>query len=518
MNKRINPDEVKWMVWITYALITATGLLHHEMWRDEYVEFLQARDTRGLFSLGNTMSQGHAMLWQTSLWFLIQFTRKPEIMQLFHGIIAISSAYLLIFRSPFKVWQSAVMLGGYFLLFEYAIVSRCYAFAVLFLFLFAGLYKRKSLRAGAALCLFFLANTSVYGMMLAGVLLLWVAWEEVVPHEGKWVVPAPQSLVYLLLAMSGVVLAYLQIHPQSDNTYPLHLTTWPFSMYRFKVAIAQVFHAFVPVPDFTGDHLWNTNYFMSSDRLNLWYLALPVLIGVSLPFYRNGRIMGLWLSGTLLIVFFQYLTGFRFARYYGHIFIWWIFCIWLHISKQTGEQSGNRLFYAVWFVVTLAQLAGGLIMYHADYIGKFSRGKDAAKFLKRKNLEDAHLIGSVDFALSPFSAELNTRVFTMQHMSMQSYTKWDRLRRNSMDSVLLMEALNSAPAGKDIVFIASHPIPQFEYFRARAERRKIPVAFDFGPFRFRRLAYFRPGIEHLEGYWLFKVQKNNINPHTFLIN
>jgi len=507
LRMQLKTSDLKFGVMLSYAVAIVLGLFHHEMWRDEYVEFLQARDTQGLFGLGNTMSQGHAMLWQTCLWVLIRFTHNPLIMQVLHGAIAVFSAYLLIYKSPFKVWQTALLLTGYFFIFEYSLISRCYAFGVLFMFLFAHTYTKSRFNWKSALSIFLLANTSVYGMMLAGALCLWVFINEIILTKGDLVSKLKQNLPLLLISALGIIIALVQIMPQEDNTYPLKLVTLPFDHFRFRVAISQLFHGFVPIPDFSKVHFWNTNFLLSGSGPQNWYWALPVLLLVSLPFMKNTSIMFLWLSGISLLLFFQYLTGFRFARYYGNFYIWWLMCMWFLFKLEEEIVGWRWLYMIVLLIVSIPQTIGGVSTYIVDWNKKFSRGKDAAKYLKKHGYAKKYMVGTVDFALSPITAELDRKIYTMQHKSLQSYTKWDKKRLNSMDSLDLVEAFNSGPKNQSILFIATHPVPQLEYFKARDERRKIPVEFTFGEFKVRRLAYFKQGIEYNEGYWIFEVER-----------
>ena len=168
-------QDSKIVVFAAYVVVLILGLYHHEMWRDEYEEYLQARDAEGFLGIGNIMNQGHAMLWQSCLWIITRFTHNPVAMKLFHGLIAATFAFVLIFKSPFKLWQSGLVLLSYFLVFEYAVISRCYAFGVLFFMLFAAKFtKNQRLDLTTGLILFFLANTSIYAMMLTAVLAVWL--------------------------------------------------------------------------------------------------------------------------------------------------------------------------------------------------------------------------------------------------------------------------------------------------------------------------------------------------------
>lgn len=501
-------QDSKLLVFAAYLVLLILGLYHHEMWRDEYEEYLQARDAQGLFGFENIMNQGHAMLWQSCLWVITRFTHNPLAMKFFHGLIAASFAFVLIFKSPFKLWQSGLLLLSYFFLFEYAVISRCYAFGVLFFLLFACNYsKNLKLTWSSGILLFLVANTSIYAMMLTAVLIGWLFFMEIVLTKEQWKTNLKSKFPILLFAGLGILMAYLQIRPQEDNSFPINRVIWPFDQYRFDVAITQFFSAFVPISKFQARHFWNTNFLMDDKGIVSWYWPLIAFCIVTLPFIRKQSILLLWLGGVGLVLFFQYHTGFRFARYYGHFFLWWLVCLWLMEKFHESDEVMSKVKLTVLIVVITTQAAGGVMMYAADWTQKFSRGPEVARYLKNKGYAKSYMIGTVDFALSPIAAELDRKIYTMQHKKLCSNTKWDGARLNSTDSMDLLEALATAPKNKPLIFIASHPVPQFDYFKAFDEKKPAKREFDFANYHFNCLAYFKRGIEYYEGYWIFKVEE-----------
>lgn len=506
--ENLKTNDSKFLVYTSYIVLLILGLYHHEMWRDEYEEYLQARDAEGLFGLGNTMSQGHAMLWQGCLWVITRFTHNPVAMKIFHGLIAASFAFVLIFKSPFKLWQSGLLLLSYFLLFEYAVISRCYAFGVLLFMVFALNYtKNQRLTWKTGIILFLLANTSIYAMMLTTVLVGWLFFMEVILGKEDWKVKLSERLPVLVLAGCGILLAYLQIRPQPDNTFPIHRVLLPFNVYRYDVALSQFFSAFVPIVKIQNQHFWNTNILSNADGISMRVFPILALILTTLPFINKNSILVLWLGGIIAVLFFQYHTGFYFARYYGHFFLWWLVCMWLLTAIDKPDKLNRNIRLAVFCLVLVSQSIGGILIYAADWNKKFSRGAEAAHFLKTNGYAKKYMIGSVDFALSPIAAELDKKIYTMQHKKLGSYTKWDKERLNSMDSADIVEALESGPPNETMIFIATHPIPQFEYFKAMEEKRPLKREFVFANYTFNCLAYFKPGVEYYEGYWLFKVDR-----------
>ncbi len=480
------------------------------MWRDEYEEYLQARDAEGLFGLGNTINQGHAMLWQGCLWIITRFTHNPLAMKIFHGLIAATFAFVIVFKSPFKLWQCVMIMLSYFLLFEYAVISRCYAFGVLFFMLFALSYSAKGmLNWRIGIILFLLANTSIYAMMLTAVLAAWLFFMDLAHNRETVKIKCMKKWPILLFIGLGILMAFLQISPQPDNSFPIHRVTWPFNYYRFQVACSQFFNAFVPIPKLNHLHFWNTNILMSDNGICLWFYSILVFIITSFPFIKRVSILILWLSGVILVLFFQYHTGFYFARYYGHFFLWWLVCLWLMQTLYTPLESNRIVNILAIGSILLFQVIGGMVVYGYDWNLKFSRGGEAAHYLKAKGYSKNYMIGTVDFALSPIAGELDTKIYTMQHKELGSFTKWDTKRLNSTDSIDLVEALESGPKNDTLIFIATHPIPEFEYFKNIAEKRPIHREFIFNNYNFYCMAYFKPGIEFFEGYWLFRVNRIN---------
>ena len=151
-------------------------------------------------------------------------------------------------------------------------------------------------------------------------------------------------------------------------------------------------------------------------------------------------------------------------------------------------------------------------MYAADFSLQFSRGKEAANYLKSMGLDKAYIIGTTDFSMSPISGELDQPIFYMEQMAMGTYTRWDKNRHSSFDSAQLEKALKLAPVNKPVVFICSYPVTQLAYF-SQDYTAKPSQTFQFGNYYFKLLKHFEAGIEKYEGYWLFEVTKPSMQSH-----
>ena len=200
-----------------FVLASLVTVLRHEMWRDEFEPWLVAKDNPSLADLYQAIRyEKHPVAWYLVLYIITRLTSAPLSLQLFHVALASLSAWLVLRYAPFRLGQKVLLIFGYYLFFEYNIISRNYALGILSLFLFCVFYTR---RRGQPLlwgtCLFVLANTSIYGLMLAlsaGA----AAGLDIIATKAlrkRWTSYAALSLLVL-----GVILHLLCLAPVPDSS------------------------------------------------------------------------------------------------------------------------------------------------------------------------------------------------------------------------------------------------------------------------------------------------------------
>ena len=195
MSRSKQPDEIRSSKPnFKFALISAgiAGLAgfyvisHHEMWRDELQAWSIAASSSSLRELlANSRHEGHPAVWYIVLYGISRWFHNPLAMQLFHVAIGTVSIFVLCSYSPFRLWQRLFLACGYFMFFEYYVLSRNYALGVLALWIFCALrahYPGDVLLSAVALGL--LANTSSFGAIIAaGLGLLLIL--EILQKEGR---------------------------------------------------------------------------------------------------------------------------------------------------------------------------------------------------------------------------------------------------------------------------------------------------------------------------------------------
>src|SRR5438874_10731498 len=134
-------------------------------------------------------------------------------MQVLHLAIAAATVALIAWRSPFVPLERWLLAFGYLFAFEYAVISRGYALGVLLLVLVCHWSSRTDKQLWwIALALCALANTSVYGTMLAICLLAALAhdWREAAA-AARWRRAAAAGLIVL-----GCAAAVVTMKPPPD--------------------------------------------------------------------------------------------------------------------------------------------------------------------------------------------------------------------------------------------------------------------------------------------------------------
>ena len=106
---------------LLFFIVALVGVLNHEMWSDELMFWMMARDNHSLGDLIRTLrfEYMHPWLWGILLYGISRFTREPLAMQVFHIAVATAAVFLLVRFAPFTRLQKVLLSFGYFFVYEY---------------------------------------------------------------------------------------------------------------------------------------------------------------------------------------------------------------------------------------------------------------------------------------------------------------------------------------------------------------------------------------------------------------
>ena len=132
----IDPGIFAAVLSVIFFALALFGILNHEMWRDEFQAWLVARDADSLYGLyQNMMYEGNPMLWHILLFTINIFTENFFFMQLLHILISTAFIYIFLRYSTFPQAAKALFVFGYFIIFEYTLISRGYGLGILLAFI-----------------------------------------------------------------------------------------------------------------------------------------------------------------------------------------------------------------------------------------------------------------------------------------------------------------------------------------------------------------------------------------------
>ena len=454
---------------LSFLCIGLLNILTHEMWRDELQAWLIAKDSVSIMNLfSNLRYEGHPALWHMCLYFISRFTAQPIAMQFFHLLLAATTIYIFTRFSPFTKLQKILFAFGYFPLYEYAAISRNYAMGILFIFCFCAVFRTRTKNYLVLSCiLFLLAQTSVYGLMIAICFGFTLIMEYVLDKNLRKSLGAKRteliiSACILILGIIGSVFQLIQPIDSGGRVWGINIDTR-----RITHVIAIPWKSYIPVPEFM-----NTKFITSTilpSRIPSAILSIILLCFSLLLFVRKPVVIFLYISATIGLLMFSYFIHFGELRHHGYIFMMFIVCLWIsdyYIDIELKSRIFNNLArfckkYKNRFIVGILSihLILGIIASSVDWVYPFSAGKETAKFIKDKQMNNMLMLGDMDFPASVVAGYLNRKIYYTQSNRFGSFIIWNNKRGNHSAYEILKKAQELTLQRKeDILLIMNYEL------------------------------------------------------------
>ncbi len=452
-----NPDTFTGLLVLVFFCFGLIGIFNHEMWLDELQAWLIARDASSVADLFKNLEyEGHPGLWHLCLFLISRFTYAPVSMQIFHLMLSTGVIYIFAKFAPFTRLQKVLFCFGYFSFYEYSIISRNYALGVLFIFLFCALFPSRNKSYIFLACILgILANTNVYGLIIAASLGIGVLLEGILDNDKtellklrKW-----DLTIGILIALLGIGISIVQILPPSDASFSPGWTT-DLQITQVAKVLVTIGKTFVPLPNFFTYQFWNTSLLTAVKIVAAGIgtiFSLGVLIFTLVIFIQKPVVFFMYTTGTFVILSFMYLKYIGSLRHSGHLFILFIACLWISNYYAKSNVLINYLenispsFYRV--IKKLNNLLGkyknkiimtflcthvvaGIFAFTMDLYYPFSVTKDVARFIDNQRMEDILVVGDVDYINyigPPLSAYLDKKVYYLggHRSGVGSFLVWD---------------------------------------------------------------------------------------------
>ncbi len=509
------------LVTLSFLVVATFGMIHHEMWRDEFQAWMIARDSQTLTDLfKNLRYEGHPALWHIGLYILSRFTHNPIAMQLFHLAIASGIIYLFVRFSPFTRLQKVLFAFGYFPLYEYGIISRNYNLGVLLLILFCIFFEtRYQSYLILSVILALLANTNAFTFIVAFTLGLTLIFEIIIDRftERSLTIKKWNFLVSISIYALGAILAVIQLLPPSDSNFTGDETqvfqtstseTKLVDLERIARTIGRIWKIYVPIPNVFQYDLWGSNFLTDGPAflqvLSILFAVVLLIISTAL-FLKKPVILFMYLSTTLGILLFHYTKFIGSVRHSGYLFFLLLACLWLSNNTQSVSLSFNRSLekianllnrYQKPYINTLLCLhvIAAVLMYSADLKYPFSASAEVVGIIEKHSLNNMPIIGSQDLPVSSIAALLDQKIYYPESQRFGTFIKWNERKLVKQPEVV----------AQTHQLLIQQNIPQAllildrELDRSKVERPDLNIA---------ALYHSRRSIAPDESYHLYRVTR-----------
>ncbi|MDY8138868.1 hypothetical protein [Aquimarina sp. 2201CG5-10] len=450
-----------------FFTLSLVGILHHELWLDEAHHWLLARDSTSFSNLIiNTRYEGHPILWNILLYFISRFSLNPFWMQLLHIIISSLAVFIFFKNAPFSRLFKIFFIFGYFMFFEYNLLSRNYSLGVLFLFLACCIYSsRKEKFLLFAIVLTIANNTHAIFIVITTCLLFTVLMEGIQKNGFQISKKTGFGLTIFVL---GTLLAVIQIIPPTDTTFFQRIDDLSM-LQKIPKSLITFFKGVFFIPDFRTIHFWNTHLIVNLNKSVAAILGILSFFIPYLLFYKNRIVLTYTYLAIIGTGVFFFITQLSAPRYFGINYLIIISGLWMNhyhtftknrfnslLSKISVDGVKNVIIYSILTI----QLISGILAYSIEIAKPFTSSKQVITFLNKHNLSHK-VIATVACDGTALSSYLERPVFFTNSNKYQSYCIWgDPIINTSLSKESIIESLQGLLNTLDetLIFISYQPI------------------------------------------------------------
>jgi hypothetical protein len=530
MNEKIKPiiSTPKFAITLTilFSIVAGIGMHRHEMWRDELEIFMKVTANISLFKI----SYYSSIVYYSFLKVILNLFPHPAIAyQICHLLFITMAVFIFNRYSPFSYLQKALFTFSYFILFEYGIISRAYSFTVLLMFIAIYLITRKKQNyILIAIVLLVLANHRLFGLFASISLAVYALLHIVNKFKSKTFYPGQRRQFFIALGLFivgwGLISAQYYI---LKFTGPGFTTAGPAPYY---MTIRTIWNAFVPIPEITNYHFWNTNiipfplgypknidFEIEYKNIVTAIISVGIFIISIVMFSKKIPVLITFTLHTLLQLLFLQYVSVHFTRYQGYLFIIFMYNCWLlYHSDETVHFSLmnpivrflNKPFLvsirrpAVHFVTffLLFQFAAGVFAYYKDIKHPFTASYNAAEFIRANGLEEHIIVGYIDYIVQPIAALLNREIYYPQIDGFGTYVDWgnaSRYKPCTTNKVLDSAVQLLCERNKNVLLILSSRLLRNN---KPVERHLVTEGIEI-----RKIGEFRETIVGNEKYFMYEV-------------
>jgi hypothetical protein len=409
-------------------------LAHHNLWRDELNAFAITWASPSLHELFHKLHyEGHPWLWYVLLWLISRFTESFVAMKVLQACIATGILLTIALCSPFRRWEKALILAGYFISYEYTVLSRMYGLVVLFLFLYC--WRRVTRPAKPVIGAVFLglmASSDSIGILLSLVLIFEYLYAVYFERGHGHVSTQSRRSLAVALAVYATLTGLSLWSMKTASDISRRTTGRPLASALSLHHLCGAFVRYAVQPFFPVKGPW-TGYFwapiLGRSNITLYsVLTVVVLLFLYLALRRNRRLM---LTVALMIVvgtLFGHLVYLGSMRHYGMTFLVFLVAVWI----IRAQAPGAMLPWAAYVMLSLSA-ACGIWAAIASWRHPFSNAKVAADWIVANRLQNMPMVGQEDSSVAGVAEYLHRPIYRIECACEDRYMLFSSRRDNYDD-------------------------------------------------------------------------------------
>ncbi len=473
--KRIYQYWNKYFPYIMTAVFLAISILiisRHELWSDEAkawnISIASSSISEFVYNMRD--NYGHPFLWNAILYFISHYiTGNPESMKIIHLGISTITCFLILKFAPFNKTIKTLLIFNYFIFYEYSIISRNYAIAILPIIIFCVLCKNKYKNlVFLGIALFFMTQGHLYTFILSLVFLLILIIDLIIDRRIVLkLISRPKLLLFFIIALSGILLTYWELGSQINKG-----TVWSPSLFTmFNISVSEIkqlpleiskniISALLPVPSFSIN-FWNSNVIITyiSKYNSLFLIPLATILFIFPLFILKKNAIRLYLIGYLSLIGAISLLYGRLSRHVGILLIFLIVCFWVSNVSNSGNLNNlnNKKINVqnIFLIVILSiSLVGSLTASYFDYNYPFSQSKNVAEYINNNyNKDNIIVVGYKDVDTQTIAAYLDKDIFFPQTNELGRFCLWSKRRNDVPTDEIFKSASYFIDKGRTIIVI-----------------------------------------------------------------
>lgn len=489
---------------LLYFAVSLIGILHHELWLDEAHHWLLARDSHSVSELiANTRTEGHPLLWSFLLYAITRFTADPFWMQFVHILISTTAVFVLLRKAPFGWIFKILFIFGYFMIFEYNLISRNYMLGILFLFLACSVFRDRQ-RQFTCLCLFLALAANVHLMfsIISFALFVTLLLEQAIERQ----LFQRKFVVGYAIFVLGLVSIVVQIQSTQSDWLLEPIRQMSLSE-RLVKGFVSLFKGLINIPDLRTIYFWNSNYIANAFRPVATVLALLIYLLPLVIFSKNRKTIFFVYTALIGAQFFFFVTQRGATRFHGMTFIIFIMALWIEYYYRSEDYKlqaiVNRFHLTslknpIVYGILAIHFFSGIGAYVTDYHYPFTSAKETVDFLRSEKLDDREIISTTcDGTI--ISAYLGRKIWFLCEADYESFCRWDSACANTIANERIFQMVADYMKTHDhAIYVSYFPLVQVT---------QNSVWLPDPGFKFRFLKKFDVNMVDKTYYYIFEVSK-----------